>query len=96
MKNVGLIPGRFAPFHKGHELLFKRAIKEMDKVVCLIFETDDIVVPLEERANWIRTLYPSVFVIEGHNCPNGKSFPYENGKDCEKLQNDYIIRKCIL
>lgn len=90
---IGLIPGRFAPFHRGHELLFKRAIAEMDHVVCIIFDTDDILVPLNVRANWIRTLYPSVHVIEGYNCPNGKDFAYENGEDCEKIQNDYIIQK---
>ena len=90
---IGLVPGRFAPFHKGHELLVQRAISEMDKVVCLIFDTDDIPVPLDVRANWIRILYPSVTVIEGYNCPNGKYYAYENGEECEKIQNDYIISK---
>ena len=89
-RKIGLIPGRFAPFHKGHELLFKRALLEMDKVICLIFETQDIKVPLSVRANWIKTLYPSVNVIEGYNCPDGKKYSYENGRDCEKIQNDYI------
>lgn len=90
---TGLILGRFAPFHKGHELLFKRALSEMDNVICLIFDTDDISVPLNVRANWIRTLYPSVFVIEGYNCPNGRDFAYENGEECEKIQNDYILQR---
>lgn len=92
-KKIGLVPGRFAPFHKGHELLIQRAIAEMDEVVCLIFDTDDISVPLDVRANWIRTLYPSVTVIEGYNCPNGRDYAYENGEECEKVQNDYIIQK---
>lgn len=91
--NIGLIPGRFAPFHKGHELLFKRSLSEMDATFCLIFETNDIVVPLSVRANWIKTLYPSVTVIEGYNCPNGNTYAYENGENCEKIQNDYIIQK---
>ena len=90
LKKIGLIPGRFAPFHKGHELLFKRALSEMDEVICLIFETQDIKVPLSIRADWIRTLYPAVTVIEGYNCPDGKKYAYENGIDCEKIQNDYI------
>ena len=92
-KKIGLVPGRFAPFHKGHEFLMQRALAEVDEVVCLIFDTDDISVPLNVRANWIRTLYPSVKVIEGYNCPNGRDYAYEKGEECEKVQNDYIIKK---
>jgi cytidyltransferase-like protein len=93
LKKIGLIPGRFAPFHKGHELLFKRALNEMDEVICLIFDTDDIPVPLDVRANWIKVLYPTVTVIEGYNCPNGKDYAYEKGRVCEQIQNDYILQK---
>ncbi|GHV72648.1 hypothetical protein FACS1894201_03140 [Bacteroidia bacterium] len=47
LKNkVGVIPGRFAPLHKGHQLLIETAIKEMDNVIVIVYKTDDISIPV--------------------------------------------------
>lgn len=35
-KDVGIVIGRFQPFHKGHEYLIKEAVKENDYVIVLI------------------------------------------------------------
>jgi len=90
---IGLIPGRFAPPHKGHQLMFDKALKEMDKVIVLIYDTNDINVPLDVRAKWIKTLYPTFYIIEGNNCPDGDKYAYENGQECAFYQNKYIIYK---
>ena len=89
-QKIGLIPGRFAPLHRGHQFVFDKAKKEMDQVVVLIFDTNDICVPLKKRANWIRNLYPEFIVIEGQNCPDGHKYPYELGQKCAFIQNRYI------
>lgn len=89
-KKVALIPGRFAPLHKGHQLMIEKALKEVDKIVLLIFDTDDINVPLKTRANWIRKIYPQITVIEGYNCPDGRKYAYELGQKCAFIQNKYI------
>lgn len=83
---IGLVLGKYAPFHKGHQLVVETAIREMDKVVCLIYETDVINTPLQIRAQWIRTLYPSVEVIECWDGPQG----YGLDDETVRIQNSYI------
>ena len=39
---TGLALGRFAPLHKGHQMMIELAIQEMEHVIVLIFQTDDI------------------------------------------------------
>ena len=36
MKKTGLILGKFAPLHKGHQFMIETALKEMDELVILI------------------------------------------------------------
>ena len=90
---VGLVPGRFAPLHKGHEFLINYALQKADKVIVVIFDTSDTCVPLEIRANWIKTLFPTVEVIQAKNCPDGHKYAYENGVECEIIQNEFIEKK---
>lgn len=69
MKKVGFTIGKFAPFHKGHQYLIETALKEMEDVYVVIYDTDVIDIPVEERAKWIEELYPSVNVIYAYNSP---------------------------
>lgn len=87
---TGLTLGKFAPLHKGHQLMIETAIQEMDEVIVVIYdcpETTDI--PLNIRANWIRTLYPNVEVIEAWDGPNEMG----DTPEIKKLQEDYILKK---
>src|SRR3989339_1462745 len=87
MKKVGLTLGKFAPFHKGHQLLVETALSETDVVYVLIYDCPETIsIPLKVRADWIRQIYPSVKVIEGMDGPK------ESGKDPRimKSQEDYI------
>ncbi len=69
MEKVGFTIGKFAPLHKGHQYLIETAIKEMDKVIVVVYDTDLIDIPTEKRANWIKRLYPNVEVKFAHNPP---------------------------
>jgi NadR type nicotinamide-nucleotide adenylyltransferase len=67
---VGLTLGKFAPLHKGHQFLIETALKEVDKLVVVIYDCPDTTdIPVGTRAGWIRTLYPSVEIIEAFNGP---------------------------
>ncbi|MEO8610826.1 MAG: AAA family ATPase [Chloroflexota bacterium] len=69
-KKRGLTLGKFAPFHKGHQYLIETALAEMDEVLVIIYDAPETTdVPLNVRANWIRTLYPQVQLIEAWDGP---------------------------
>ena len=67
---TGLVVGKFAPLHAGHEYLLKIATGAVDELVVLVYDASDVTnVPLPVRADWIRALYPDVVVLEGYNAP---------------------------
>ena len=66
---TGLTLGKFAPLHAGHQHLIETALKEVDELLVIIYDTKLTEVPLPVRARWIKTLYPSVTVIEAWDGP---------------------------
>lgn len=67
---LGLTLGKYAPLHRGHQLVIERAIAENDHAIVVIYDAPEVTpVPLETRAGWIRTLYPSVEVILAKDGP---------------------------
>ncbi len=86
MKKVGLTLGKFAPLHKGHQYMIETAIREMDEVIIVIYDTDVIDIPLQIRAGWIRTLYPTVTVLEAWDGPEG----YAMSREYEIREEEYI------
>jgi HTH-type transcriptional repressor of NAD biosynthesis genes len=70
MTHRGLTLGKFAPLHKGHQLLIETALAEMDEVVVMIYDCPETTaIPLPIRAHWIRQLYPKVQVMEAWEGP---------------------------
>lgn len=59
----GLVLGKFAPLHRGHQLLIETARKDVDVVVAAVYETSWYLIPPEVRAGWIRLLYPDVHAV---------------------------------
>lgn len=87
MKKIGLTLGKYAPFHKGHQLIIEIALKEVDELIVIIYETDVIAVPLQMRSSWIRKLYPTVKLIEAWDGPHG----YSNDREYEIKEEQYIL-----
>jgi HTH-type transcriptional repressor of NAD biosynthesis genes len=56
--------GKYAPFHRGHQLVIETALAEVGQVIVVIYEAPEAHEPLAMRAAWIRELYPQVEVIE--------------------------------
>lgn len=89
MATVGLTLGKYAPLHLGHQYVIETALREMDKVVVIIYESTEVTaIPLSVRAAWIRKLYPSVEVLEA------KDGPSEVGdtEAIKKAHEHYILR----
>ena len=86
MKKVGFTIGKFAPLHKGHQYLIETALKEMDEFYVVVYDTNLINISAEERAKWIKDLYPQVKVILAKNPP----MQYGLDEDSIKIQNDYL------
>lgn len=85
----GLTLGKFAPFHRGHQLLIETALAEVEELVVLVYDTDVINVPLQVRARWIQDLYPTVRIIEGWDGPDG----YGDTPEIRREQEGYILKK---
>lgn len=85
-KNIGFTIGKFAPLHKGHQLLLETAIKEMDEVYCVIYDTDIINISVKQRAEWIKKLYPSVNIIFAYDSP--KQYGLDN--ESVNIQMEYL------
>lgn len=55
----GLVVGKFAPLHRGHELLVRRALAECDEVVVLSWANPEPAgCGAERRARWLAELFP--------------------------------------
>lgn len=62
--------GKYAPLHRGHQLVIETALAETDDVVVLIYDAPETTsVPLAVRSGWIRALYPTVRIVEAWDGP---------------------------
>lgn len=87
-QKVGLTLGKFAPLHRGHQFMIETALKEMDEVVVVIYDSPETTnIPLTIRAEWIRKIYPSIQVIEAWDGPT------ESGDtpEIKEKQEQYIL-----
>ena len=89
MKTHGLVLGKFAPLHKGHQLMIETALQEMDEVSLIIYHTSLYHIPLSVRAAWIKQLYPSINVIEAPDGPEVVS----DAPEIKKIHEEYILKK---
>ncbi len=66
----GLTLGKYAPLHRGHQLVIETGLSEMDEMVIIIYDAPETTnVPLAVRSGWIRELYPETRVIEAWDGP---------------------------
>jgi HTH-type transcriptional regulator, transcriptional repressor of NAD biosynthesis genes len=67
----GLTLGKFAPLHRGHQLMIETALTEMDALVIIIYDCPEVTtIPLPVRSAWLRALYPTAEVVEAWNGPS--------------------------
>lgn len=86
----GLTLGKYAPLHKGHQLVIETALSEMDQVIVIIYNAPETTsIPLSVRANWLRKLYPRLDVIEAWDGPTEVG----DSDEIKHRHEDYIIHK---
>ncbi len=69
-RSRGLTLGKYAPLHRGHQLVIDTAVAEMDEVIVVIYDAPETTeVPLQVRSGWLRSLYPTAQVIEAWDGP---------------------------
>lgn len=87
-KTHGLTLGKFAPLHKGHQLVIETALAEMDEVSVIIYDAPETTsIPLNIRSNWIKKLYPKVKIIEAWDGPTEVG----NTLEIKRKHEKYII-----
>jgi HTH-type transcriptional regulator, transcriptional repressor of NAD biosynthesis genes len=70
MNAHGLVVGKFAPLHQGHQRLLETALRECVRVTVLVYSNPDFrEMPSHTRAAWLRTLYPRLEVFIPENPP---------------------------
>ncbi|XSG75975.1 AAA family ATPase [Herpetosiphon llansteffanensis] len=86
----GLTLGKFAPLHKGHQLMIETALSEVAELHIIIYDSPEQTnVPLSVRSAWLRTLYPQAHVIEAWDGPSAIG----NTPEIQKLHEDYVIKQ---
>ncbi len=66
----GLTLGKFAPLHRGHQLVIETGLAETDELTVVIYDAPATTqTPLPVRAGWLRALYPAVTVVEAWDGP---------------------------
>ena len=87
-KKIGFTIGKFAPLHKGHQFLIETALKEMDKLIVVVYDTDVIDIKIEKRALWIKKLYPDVEIRFAYNPP----VQYGLDEESVNIQMEYLSK----
>ncbi len=73
---AGLVCGRFAPLHRGHQMLIQFARESVEALTVLVFAPRGEAIPGAVRVAWIRALFPDVKVahVEDYPDPNAPDF----------------------
>lgn len=86
----GLTLGKYAPLHRGHQLVIETGLSEMDEMILIIYDAPETTtIPLAVRSGWIRSLYPEVRVIEAWDGPMKTGYTAELMQAHER----YVINK---
>lgn len=88
LTKVGFTIGKFAPLHKGHQYLIETALQEMDEFIIMVYETNKIKIPIEQRATWLQSLYPKAKIILAYDPP----MQYGLDSNSVEIQMKYIIK----
>lgn len=90
MITKGLIIGKFAPLHKGHQYVIETALKEVDNLIIFIYDCPETIdIGVDVRASWLNKLYPNVKIVKVYNGPKilGKT------PNIMKIHSDFIVNK---
>ncbi|MBP3038506.1 adenylyltransferase/cytidyltransferase family protein [Bacillaceae bacterium Marseille-Q3522] len=87
---IGLFLGKYSILHSGHQFVIDTALKEMDKLIILIYDApSSTAIPLDVRAVWMEKIYANlpVEVVKGWCGPEDTGYSDE----IKSIQNEYIL-----
>jgi HTH-type transcriptional regulator, transcriptional repressor of NAD biosynthesis genes len=88
--STGLVLGKFAPLHRGHQRLIEAALAENQRVLVMIYAAPEVTpVPLAVRARWIADLYPRVELIEARDGPREVG----DGPELQRRHEQFILEQ---
>jgi HTH-type transcriptional repressor of NAD biosynthesis genes len=95
---TGLLIGKFAPLHKGHQYVIETALREVDELIIMIYDSPLITdIPLNVRADWFRRIYhlAPFDYVENISIIEAWDGPPQMGRisEIKKLQEEYILRR---
>jgi NadR type nicotinamide-nucleotide adenylyltransferase len=70
-------------------MLVETALAEVNEVVVMVYATDVINVPLQVRAGWIKSIYPTIRIIDAWDGPDS----YGDIPERRSEQGNYILKK---
>lgn len=86
---TGLTLGKFAPLHKGHQLLIEQALSQTDHLIVVVYDAPETTtVPLPVRSRWIKKRYPTVEVLEAWDGPAVVG----NTREIMATHEDYLLK----
>ncbi|MBR3133171.1 MAG: adenylyltransferase/cytidyltransferase family protein [Clostridia bacterium] len=85
-EKIGFTIGKFAPLHRGHQLVLETGLREMDRFIVVVYETDCTDIPVQKRADWIKELYPEIEIRFAYNPPS----KYGLDEESVKVQMEYL------
>ena len=105
--NTGLVVGKFAPLHKGHQLVIDTALAACERVIVLSYSKPEFGgCAARARATWLETLYPQCarlvvddawikawnFDHPDNVCP---FFPMPENDASESVHRDFVGWLCV-
>ena len=86
---TGFTIGKFAPFHKGHEFLIESALKEVDELYVVVYDTPKLGYDIDTKIKWITDKYPNVKILKAFDSPS----KYGLDEDSVKIQMEYLEKQ---
>lgn len=93
----GILPGRFMPFHRGHEWMIRSAREQCDRLTVLVCSSELDPIPGWQRYEWVKSTFPEMDVrhVAGgfplraeqveKNLPDRAAMLFESGYQYEKI-----------
>jgi NadR type nicotinamide-nucleotide adenylyltransferase len=92
----GIILGKFAPFHRGHEFLIRQAKAQCETLTVLVLSAEPEPIPGWLRYHWVKSIFPELDVRhlvnvsadrlpESFNLSGSSAYLFESGETQEKL-----------
>jgi len=86
---TGFTIGKFAPFHKGHEYLIETALKEVDELYVVVYDTPKLGYDIDTKIKWITDKYPNVKIVKAFDSPS----KFGLDEDSVKIQMEYLEKQ---